>query len=209
MKTSTTPTRFTGPRVRHRRVCAAGKAILNDATYAAFARSNRGRYVMKELRAIKAGVISNHTVDKLLPRGQRGTLNAHLYLQEHIGDLLEGRGTVDTLGLLHSWMGHMLYCCVHRRKAYKRGHIERAWLDHSIRQLCAGRRATFSAWLRYQRTARVGFAGLELTPFKEGCAEGFFVAERISKSELQAADEFADAKAARQGLTLHRLEVQL
>lgn len=191
-------------RMRHRRSCAAGRALLAEAVFAAFTRSNRGRHAMKELRAIKAGVMTTHTVDKLQARGKRGTLNAHLYLQEHIGDLLEGRGTVDTLSLLHSWLGHMLYCCVHRRKGYKAGHIERAWLDHSIRQLCAGRRATFSAWLRYQRTTRVGFAGPELAPFKEGCAEGFFVAERISKTELRAAYAFADAKAARQGLTIKK-----
>jgi len=196
-------------RMRHRRSCAAGRAILVDAVYAAFAKSNRGRHVKQSLLAIKAGVMSTHTVDKLQARGQRGTLNAHLYLQEHICDLLEGRGTVDTLSLLHSWIGHMLYCCAHRRKGYKPGHIERAWLDHSIRQLCAGRRATLSAWLRYQRTARVGFAGPELAPFKGGCAEGFFVAERISKTELRAAYAFADAKAVRQGLTLKQLEVAL
>lgn len=202
-------TRTKALRLRHRRICPAAKARLIDAAYAAFVKSNRGRHAMKSLRAIKAGVITSHTVDKLQARGKSGTLHAHIYVEQHIGDLLGGRGTVDALSLLHSWMGHMLYCCIQRTKGYRRGHIERAWLDQSMRALCAGRRAVFSVWQRELRTGRVGFAGPELAPFKDACGEAFFVAERISKSELRAAYVFADAKAARQGLTLTKLEVAL
>ena len=195
--------------VRHRRICPSARALLVEATYEAFVRSHRGRLASKQMRAVKAGVMANITVDKLQARGKRGTLNAHIYLEQHIGDLIEGRGTVDTLCLLHSWMGHMLFCCVRRAKGYKSGHIERAWLAYAIRALCAGRRSIYSAWQRQKRTGRVGFAGREIAPFKEGCKEGFFVAEHISKSELRAAYAFADAKAARQGLTITRLAVPL
>lgn len=204
-----TPSRAKAPRLRHRSICQEAKARLVDATYAAFVKSNRGRRALKTLGAIKAGVIAHRTVDSLQPRGKAGTLNAHIYVEQHIGDLLEGQGTTDTLSLLHSWMGHMLYCCIQRTRGYKRGHIERAWLDRSMRALCAGRRAVFSAWQRELRTSRVGFSGPELAPFKAGCAEGFFVAERISKSELRAAYAFADAKAARQGLTLKSVDAPL
>ena len=195
--------------LRHRRICPAGKAKIIDATYAAFVKSRRGQRVLGTLKAIKAGVIADRTTDELRAQGKAGTLDASIYVHQHIGDMLEGRGTVDTINLLHSWMGHMLYCCIQRCKRYKAGHIERAWLDHSIRALCAGRRALFCAWQREQRTARVGFAGVELEPFKKGCSEGFFVSERISKSELRAAFRFADAKAKRQGLTIKKLAVSL
>ncbi len=191
-----------GPRLRHRRVCASARVMLVDAVYEAFTRSHRGKKAMHQMRAVKAGVIAAATVDKLQARGKRGTLEPHLFIQNQIGDMLEGRGTIDTLSRLHSWMGHMFFCCAARRKNYKPGHIERAWLNHSIRQLCAGRRATYWAWQRFKRTQKIGFTGQELQTFKQGCAEAFFVAERVSKSELRDAYAFADAKAKRQGLTI-------
>lgn len=190
------------PRLRHRRICASARVMLVDAVYEAFTRSHRGKKAMHQMRAVKAGVMAAATVDKLQARGKRGTLEPHLFIQNQIGDMLEGRGTVDTLSLLHSWMGHMLFWCVTRRKKYKAGNVERAWLTHSIRQLCAGRRATYWAWLRFNRTRQLGFTGPELTMFKQGCAEAFFVAERVSKAELRDAYAFADAKAKRQGLTI-------
>lgn len=176
--------------------------MLVDAVYEAFTRSHRGKKAMHQMRSVKAGVMAAATVDKLQARGKRGTLEPHMFIQNQIGDMLEGRGTVDTLSLLHSWMGHMLFWCVTRRKKYKAGNVERAWLTHSIRQLCAGRRATYWAWLRFKRTRQLGFTGPELTMFKQGCAEAFFVAERVSKAELRDAYAFADAKAKRQGLTI-------
>lgn len=191
-----------GPRLRHRRVCESARIMLTNAVYEAFTRSHRGKKAMHQMRVVKAGVMAAATVDKLQARGKRGTLEPHLFIQNQIGDMLEGRGTVDTLSLLHSWMGHMLFWCVTRRKKYKAGNIERAWLTHSIRQLCAGRRATYWAWLRYKRTQKLGFTGPELMMFKQGCAEAFFVAERVSKAELRDAYAFADAKAKRQGLTI-------
>ena len=190
------------PRLRHRRVCESARIMLTNAVYEAFTRSHRGKKAMHQMRAVKAGVIAAATVDKLQARGKRGTLEPHLFIQNQIGDMLEGRGTVDTLSLLHSWMGHMFFCCVQRRKNYKVGHVERAWLNHSIRQLCAGRRATYRAWLRFKLTQKLGFTGPELIMFKQGCAEAFFVAERVSKAELRDAYAFADAKAKRQGLTI-------
>lgn len=190
--------------IRHCRISKQAKARLIEATYAAFVKSSRGQRVAKQLKAIKTGVISSHVIDKIQPRGKSGTLNAHIYMHQHVGDLLEGRANTDTLSLLHSWMGHMLYCCIQRTKGYKRGHIERAWLDHSIRALCAGRRAVFSAWQRELRIGKVGLAGPEIAPFKDGCTEAFFVAEKISKSELRAAFKFSDDKAARQGLIVKR-----
>ena len=198
-------TRINTPRLRHRRICRASRALLIDATYEAFTRSHRGKLASKQIGAIKAGIMTSSTVDKLQARGKKGTLNAHIYLEQHIGDLLEGRGNLDTLCLIHSWMGHMLYSCIQRAKGYRRGHIERAWLDYAIRALCAGRRAVFSAWQRLERTGKVGFSGQEIAPFREGCKEAFFVAEHISKSELRAAYAFSDAKAARQGLTIKRV----
>lgn len=191
-----------GPRLRHRRVCESARTMLVDAVYEAFTRSHRGKKAMHQMRAVKGGVMAAATVDKLQARGKRGTLEPHLFIQNQIGDMLEGRGTVDTLSLLHSWMGHMLFWCVTRRKKYKAGNVERAWLTHSIRQLCAGRRATYWAWLRFKRTQKLRFTGPELTMFKQGCAEAFFVAERVSKVEMRNAYAFADAKAERQGLTI-------
>lgn len=195
-------TTIAGPRLRHRRVCQSARIMLTNAVYEAFTRSHRGKKAMHQMRAVKAGVMAAATVDKLQARGKRGTLEPHLFIQNQIGDMLEGRGTVDTLSLLHSWMGHMFFCCVARRKNYKPGHVERAWLNHSIRQLCAGRRATYFAWLRFKRTQKIGFTGQELQAFKQGCAEAFFVAERVSKVEMRDAYAFADAKAKRQGLAI-------
>lgn len=176
MKSNTVPTCFSGLRMRHLRVSTAGKAILNDAVYAAFIRSNRGSHALRSLRTIKDGLMSTHTVGELKARGKAGTVDASLYLHQHIGDLLGGTGNVHTLSLLHSWMGRILLCTLERRKHYKKGHIECDWLHHATKALCAGRRALVSTWRREVRTGRVGFARPELAPFKTGCAEGFLVA---------------------------------
>lgn len=185
----------------HRRIHASGRAAIIDATYAAFVKSARGRRVMKELKAIKAGIVSDIRVRETVALGKSRTLDASLHLQLCIERLLTGPGTVDDLGEVHSWLGHMLYCCIRRRKHYKPGNIERAHLDHAIRTICAGRRAGLSAWLRHLRLGKMGFAGKEIQPFKQGCAEGFFVSERISASELRVAYRFAADKCRRQGLT--------
>ena len=178
---------------------AARTAVL-QASYRAFTRSKMGRITLKVMQKVSRIQVVTKAINEHASYKARQDISGTIFMREQQATLLSGGGTEEHLGLIHSWLGHLLYVAVQRAKRLPRGSVAYQELrQNTLRLICRARRALVKVWRRYVDTKRIGFNGLELWAFRTGYDEAELFAGHTSRAEMRAAFDYASDMCKRKG----------